>query len=366
MKKIIPNKLQLQMIKDFASKGYAITHIAEEVSIDRSAIKRILNEYNIELIKTSTNKKGAKIIWTPEMEEELRSMYSNSKITLDDMVKSFNMSESSIVKKARSLGMNKVKDIFDWSSHKIRLLKKHYASEDYTVVSIAELFETTEAVIRSKAKQLGLSKIKNKPYSDEEVAWMVKNKEAKSLEEIATILGRSKDAIKIKLVKLGEIETINRRKVMPNTEEFKLDIGNPMHSNAVLSRKYGVSSTTISNWRKQLFGNFKIMVDTWRCKTTSEMDFEDILEELDLAYIYQKEILGWRIDFYLGMKTIVEIYGSYHHKLEKVKLKDERAINQLKEAGYNVIVIWDYELKNKEKIKQLIQTEFGSPLMGNF
>jgi hypothetical protein len=33
------------------------------------------------------------------------------------------------------------------------------------------------------------------------------------------------------------------------------------------------------------------MTDTYLCKSTSELEVEKILEELDLAYIYEKKIL---------------------------------------------------------------------------
>lgn len=361
--KRIPTKEELQKIKDMASKGYARTHIAEELCMDRSTIYRILKEYKIELKPSSLNKKGSKIQWNKEKENRFREMYSNPDIKLDDIVKEFNISKKSVSVKARDLGLEKEVKVFEWTSHKLRILKECYKSDEYTVKDIADMIDATEPIVRTKAKELGLSKQKFRNYTPEEEQWLIDNKDNVSIEDMANKLSRSETAIKIKLKKLGAVVSINRRKEMPETDEFKKDIGDPMLSNAVLARKYNVSDFTINKWRKRLFGDFKTMVDTWRCKSTAELDLEDILEEMDLAYIYQKEILGWKVDFYLGFKTIIEMQGSYwHDKVDKVVKKDKIKFKELREAGYKIIEIWDYDLKDKEKVKNNIAKIFGFPV----
>lgn len=357
--KRIPTEKELQKIRDMASKGCARTHIAEELCMDRSTIYRILKEYDIELKPSALNKKGSKIKWNLEKENRFREMYADPNIKLDDIVNEFGISKKSVSVKARDLGIEKEVKIFEWTSHKLRILKECYKSEDYTVQDVADLIDATEPIVRNKAKELGLSKQKFKNYTPDEEQWMIDNKDTISIEDMAIKLCRSESAIKLKLKKLGAIVSVSRRKAMPETDEFKQDIGNPMLSNAVLARKYKVSDTTISSWRKRLFGSFKTMVDTWRCKSTAEMDLEEILEELDFAYIYQKEILGWKVDFYLGFKTVIEVQGSHwHDEIEKVIEKDNRKFSELRKAGYTVIEIWDYDLKDKERVKEYIVENF--------
>ena len=107
------------------------------------------------------------------------------------------------------------------------------------------------------------------------------------------------------------------------------------------------------------------MTDTYLCKSTSELKTEEILEEMDLAFIYEKKILNWKVDYYLGLKTIIEVQGEYWHNLDKVKEKDERKFKELRNNGYKIIEIWENELSNKDKIKAKILSNFGSPLRSN-
>lgn len=353
--KRIPTEQELQKIRTMASQGCARTHIAEELCMDRSTIYRILSEYNIELKPSPVNKKGSKINWNKKNTEKFIEMYANANVTLDDICNEFGISKKSVSVKARDLCLEKEVKHFKWTSHKIRILKECYKSEDFTISDIAQLIDTTEPIVYSKAKELNLSKQRYKNYAEEEIDWLCENKDKLTIKEMAEYLNRSENAIRFKLVKLGESVRISRRIAMPDTEDFKQDIGDPMLSNAVLARKYGVCDTTINKWRKRLYGDFKTMVDTWRCKTTAELDMENILEEMDLAYIYQKVILGWKVDFYLGFKIIVEVQGSHwHDEIEKVIEKDKRKFSELQKAGYTVIKIWDYDLKDKDKVKGII------------
>ena len=104
------------------------------------------------------------------------------------------------------------------------------------------------------------------------------------------------------------------------------------------------------------------MTDTYLCKSIPELEVEKILEELDLAYIYEKKILNWKVDYYLGQKTIIEVQGEYWHNLSKTKEKDERKFKELRDNGYVIIEIWENELSDKDKIKAKILSQFGSPL----
>ena len=54
-----------------------------------------------------------------------------------------------------------------------------------------------------------------------------------------------------------------------------------------------------------------------------------------------------------------------NNDLEKVIEKDQRKFDELRQAGYKIIEIWDYELKDKENIKNNIAKIFGFPLERN-
>ena len=57
-----------------------------------------------------------------------------------------------------------------------------------------------------------------------------------------------------------------------------------------------------------------------------------------------------------GQKKIIELFGSYHHKkIAKVRKTDQRKVKKYAEYGYETLVIWDYELKNKETLIKKIR-----------
>lgn len=178
------------------------------------------------------------------------------------------------------------------------------------------------------------------------------------MNEICLHLNRCDETIEKKISELGLINSYrfwagSIKSQMPDNEEFYSDISNPALSHSFLGRKYNVNAGTISKWRKNLFGSFKLMKDTHLCKSTAEMDFEDILSEMSLSYIYQVKIGKWSIDYDLGFHLLVEIQGEYWHTSNpKVINKDARKRNELTNEGYTVLEIWDYELKNKEAVKK--------------
>lgn len=122
---------------------------------------------------------------------------------------------------------------------------------------------------------------------------------------------------------------------------------------------YNVSSGVVAKWRKQRFGDFKTMINTWLHKSSAEIEFESILEELDITAEYQKKIDNWKVDYYLGSKIIVEIQGSHwHDELEKVIEKDIRKFNELQSMGYITVAILDEELKDRETVKEKVLSTF--------
>jgi very-short-patch-repair endonuclease/DNA-binding transcriptional MerR regulator len=196
--------------------------------------------------------------------------------------------------------------------------------------------------------------------SDEEVQIIKTNINVLNIAEISELAGVSEEKIRQYCRKNGLDSSVGSRRVLPpDTQEFNDDIGNPRLSYTDIARKYNVSFAVAKRWRLERFGDFKTMINTWNHKSSAEIIFEEILEELDIISQYQKKILGWKVDFYLGHKIVVEINGSHwHDELEKVIKKDENKISDLKNAGYNVLIIWDYELDNIDDIKRRVKEIF--------
>jgi very-short-patch-repair endonuclease len=54
-------------------------------------------------------------------------------------------------------------------------------------------------------------------------------------------------------------------------------------------------------------------------------------------------------------RKIIEIFGDYWHNLESHKKRDEERIKTYKEKGFDVLVVWENQIKNSksEVIKKI-------------
>lgn len=55
-------------------------------------------------------------------------------------------------------------------------------------------------------------------------------------------------------------------------------------------------------------------------------------------------------------KHIIEVFGDYWHNLPKVKERDKRRLKTYSKYGYETLVIWEHELKNKKKVLEKIRS----------
>lgn len=55
-----------------------------------------------------------------------------------------------------------------------------------------------------------------------------------------------------------------------------------------------------------------------------------------------------------GQKKIIELYGDYWHNKKEVISRDKRRLKVYKKYGYKTLIVWDKELKNKEKLIEKI------------
>lgn len=320
-KKYIPTTEILDKIKDIANDGGTLSQIAVIINKDRSCVKRLLKDYNITLKPSTLNRKGRKYDWGSQKLKELRDMYDSDEVSLDDIANYFETSKTTILKKVRELDLKK------------------------TVLNI-----------KKQKPRTGRHKTKVSIYSEEDDIFLMKNAKNMSIVELANKLNKPAWSVGKHMKQIGIKDRKKRSKIIPpNSKEFNDDIKNPSLSHSFLSRKYNVGVSTIKKWRINMFGTFKQMTDTYLCKSTAEIDFEQILSELNLAFIYEQKIDKWKVDYDLGFNCLVEIQGSYwHKKIEKVINKDIRKKDYLTQKGYIVIEIWDYSLQNKDFVKNKV------------
>ena len=304
MKCYIPNENELKRIKQMASEGQTLSAIAIMINHDRSTVKRLLKLHNIELKPTPKNRQGKTFIW---------------------------------------------------NAYKMRHLKELYSSDQVSINDVAQEFQTSAHTILMKAKELNLHKVPVAYIKKADKEYLRNNAGKKTLSEMGKELNMNPWTLGKQLTKMGISVRCSKRLLPPETKEFNQDLINPSLSNAFLARKYKVHGSTIKKWRIEKFGSFKNMVDTYLCKSTAEMDFENILQELNLAFIYEYKFKQWKIDYNLGFNFLVEIYGSHwHDEIQKTIERDQRKNKDLTDNGFTVIVIWDYELQNKDNVKNKV------------
>ncbi|MHA4041096.1 PDDEXK family nuclease [Bacillus cereus] len=150
---------------------------------------------------------------------------------------------------------------------------------------------------------------------------------------------------------LGIKRTRHRKIYLPKTAEVEQELKNPYLSHVEIAIKYGVSDTCVTKRRKEL--NVKVRKKNY--DTLLEQQVEQMLLSLDLAFIKQKRIDKWSIDFYLGRKYCLDVHGKWAHSLKKIKERDKRKLLFMEEGCYKYLVIHEEELANKEKVLQKIK-----------
>lgn len=154
------------------------------------------------------------------------------------------------------------------------------------------------------------------------------------------------------ILKLLGIKRTRYRKIyLPKTAEVEQELKNPYLSHVEIAIKYGVSDTCVAKRRKEL--NVKVRKKNY--DTLLEQQVEQMLLSLDLAFIKQKRIDKWSIDFYLGRKYCLDVHGKWAHSLKKIKERDKRKLLFMEEGRYKYLVIHEEELANKEKVLQKIK-----------
>ncbi|RAN89239.1 topoisomerase I [Bacillus sp. SRB_28] len=150
---------------------------------------------------------------------------------------------------------------------------------------------------------------------------------------------------------LGIKRTRHRKIYLPKTAEVEQELKNPYLSHVEIAVKYGVSDTCVAKRRKELH----VKVRKKNYDTLLEQQVEQMLLSLDLAFIKQKRIDKWSIDFYLGRKYCLDVHGKWAHSLKKIKERDKRKLLFMQESCYKYLVIHEEELANKEKVVQKIK-----------
>lgn len=202
-------------------------------------------------------------------------------------------------------------------------------------------------------------------FTPEKEIWLKANYN-KTYSEMSEHLGICEETIRTKINDLGLIRTSRYRpyKLNMSDEEFLADLDNPrLTAPDIVDKykdKYGIGESRIHQLRKEK--GIKLQINTLAREGSGERAIREILDKLDVAYIKEKSIGKYHIDFYLGHKACIEVQGSYWHTRKERKLRDIKKRKYLRELGYKVLVIWDTKLDTAEDYILEFAKELGLPV----
>jgi very-short-patch-repair endonuclease len=250
------------------------------------------------------------------------------------------------------------------SSEQLNFLKEQYPKLELTLEEIAENLSVSVETVRRRAKKLGLERPKFKIYGDN-LEWLKSNYN-KTYSEMSSYLNVNEETIRVTLKRLGLKRTTKYRpfKIDMNDREFLADLENPrLTAPDIVEKykdKYGIGESRIHQLRRER--DIKLQVNTLDRESSGEKQVREILDNLDIAYIKEKRIGKFHIDFYLGFKGCIEVQGSYWHSREDRKSRDIRKKKYLEGKDYKVLYIWDNEMdKAEESILKFVK-ELGLPV----
>lgn len=202
-------------------------------------------------------------------------------------------------------------------------------------------------------------------WTDEKLDWL-KDNYNKTYKEMREYLGICDETIRVKINELGLKRTSRYRpfKLDMDDKEFLADLENPrLTAPDIVEKykdKYRIGESRIHQLRKER--DIKLQINTLNRESSGEKQVREILDNLDVAYIKEKRVGKYHLDFYLGFKGCIEVQGSYWHSKEDRKLRDIRKKKYLKENGYKVLYIWDNELDKAEEDILKFLKELGLPV----
>lgn len=366
--KLRKNKLSekdKKFILDNINEGISLRQIVKNFSITYPTLKRLLDEEGIDY-KSYTRKSKTKFSLTDEELADVQLMI-DKKITITEISKKYSVNRNTFSAYLREKKIIKDKvDIDDKIKNFIIKCHKQYITisnihiltgiSKTTIKNIisdvnVEITEKDKYKKNANSKEILMArlneynKITNASIIEaQDITYLINNINKKTYFDIVKDLNVNHKELRHYAICLGykEIFSYENIESYDYFEEFKNDMCETHNSNSYIGFKYGIPYTTISSWRKELFGNVKSYYNSNISRTTLEMKFELILHKLDLAYIREYIVKGLQYDYYLGHKILVELQGEYWHSKETNNDSIKEKVS--KENGFYLLQIQEKEI----------------------
>lgn len=192
------------------AKTLDLSEIAIKMNRSTSAVRLQAERQNIKIMP---NKKFIESVWTEENNKELQMLVSEGKSLLE-ICSLMNKKDATVLKKARELNLDiKKEEQREWSEDEIVRLRE--LSKTKKISELVKELNRTSSSIKAMAKKLGINMMSDrKNWTAEEYKLLEKLTmiDKKTPKEIAEILGRTEDAIIIKINRRGlQIQTNDKR-----------------------------------------------------------------------------------------------------------------------------------------------------------
>ena len=304
-----------------------LSEIALKMNRSTFAVRSQAKRQNIKIIPS---KKDAQTIWTEEDYKELQMLISKGKSLLE-ICSLMNKKDVTVLKKAKELNLDIKKEVQrEWSENEIIKLKE--LSKTKKMSELVKELNRTSSSIKTMAQKLGVNVTNDRRnWTKEEYQLLEKLTmvDRKSPKEIAKILGRTEDAIIIKINRRGlQIQTNDKRFWTKEEETLLSDLWGE-ESFEIIAKRLNRTVSSIKN-KAFLLGLGSAMENNYNGLTIK--DISDML-----GVNINTVSVGW---IGLGLKyKIQKISKSKSYRY--VKIKD---LYEFLEANQN---IWDS--RNLEK-----------------
>lgn len=198
-----------EVLRELA-KTLDLLEIAHKMNRSTSAVRLQAVRQNIKLLP---NKKIVESVWTEENSKKLQTLVIEGKSLLE-ICSLMNKKDTIVLKKARELNLDiKMENKKEWSDNEINRLKELAKTKKINEL-VKELNRTSKS-IKAMARKLNIKLLSDKKsWTEDEYKLLEKLTiiDKKTPKEIAEILGRTEDAIVIKINRRGlKIQTNDKR-----------------------------------------------------------------------------------------------------------------------------------------------------------
>lgn len=222
-----------------------ISEIAIKMNRTTSSVRLQAKRQNIKIIP---NKKHIESVWTEDNTKELQRLVDKGKSLLE-ICSLMNKKDVTVLKKARELNLNiQMEEQREWTEDEIVRLKE--LSKTKKMSELVKEFNRTGSSIKAMAKKLGIKVMSDrKNWTEEEYILLEKLTmiDKKSPKEIAEILGRTEDAIIIKINRRGLKIQTNDKRFWTQEEEILLSDLWGVESFETIAKKLNRTVSSIKN-----------------------------------------------------------------------------------------------------------------------